>query len=97
MIDIGWKEKLEDLCVYYMNTKLCIKQKKNSAYEKKDLLKFLLQEPPISKDCLRNSHFLKKFEKNLRKYFNKKFQTSKKFLDLKILSICWFLYQNLKN
>ncbi len=27
--------------------------------KKKQIIKSLLQEPPISKDCLRNSHFLK--------------------------------------
>ena len=41
----------------YMKNDIPI-EKKMYLWQKKNLIKSLVQEPPISKDCLRNSHFL---------------------------------------
>ncbi len=60
MIDIGLKiESRRFVCVFHEYYTHYTNLKKNSNFlmKKKHLIKSLLQEPPISKDCLRNSHF----------------------------------------
>ena len=63
MADIVWKEKVKELCDYFMNTILCTPIRKifclwkKKLTEKNQLIKSLIQEPPMSKDCLRINHF----------------------------------------
>ena len=48
---------------------------KNNYLKKKQLIKSLFQEPPISKDCLRVSHFLIINNKNSEKNYFSLFET----------------------